>query len=87
MAKQSVIARSKKKPKFSTRIVRRCWKCGRKRGYMRKFNLCRICFRELANDGKLPGVENQAGKYVRITNKREYTNIIKHVQFVNSYHS
>jgi len=47
MAKTSTIARSKKKPKFSTRIVRRCWKCGRKRGYIRKFDLCRICFREL----------------------------------------
>jgi len=47
MAKSSVIARAKKKPKFSTRIVLRCWRCGRKRGYMRRFKLCRICFREL----------------------------------------
>ncbi len=57
MAKQSVIARSRKKPKFSSRIVRRCWKCGRKQGYMREFNLCRICFRELANTNQLPGVK------------------------------
>jgi small subunit ribosomal protein S14 len=57
MAKQSVIARSKKKPKFSSRIVRRCWKCGRKQGYMREFNMCRICFRELANTNQLPGVK------------------------------
>ena len=56
MATQGQIAKSKKKPKFSTRIVRRCWKCGRKRGYMRHFNLCRICFRELAQKGELPGV-------------------------------
>lgn len=56
MAKQSQIARSKKTPKYSTRIVRRCWRCGRKRGYMRKFNLCRICFRELANKGEIPGI-------------------------------
>lgn len=42
--------------KFSTRIVRRCWRCGRKRGYMRDFELCRICFRELANKGEIPGV-------------------------------
>lgn len=60
MATKGQIAKSNKKPKFSTRIVRRCWKCGRKRGYMRHFNLCRICFRELANDGKLPGVRKSS---------------------------
>ncbi|NCO44530.1 type Z 30S ribosomal protein S14 [Candidatus Wolfebacteria bacterium] len=57
MAKESVIARSKKKPKYSTRIVRRCFKCGRKRGYLRDFELCRICFRELASRGEIPGVK------------------------------
>jgi small subunit ribosomal protein S14 len=59
MAKKSLIAkanRSLKKPKFSTRIIRRCWKCGRKAGYMRNFRLCRICFRELASKGEIPGV-------------------------------
>ncbi|MDP1706721.1 MAG: type Z 30S ribosomal protein S14 [bacterium] len=57
MAKTSVIARSKKKPKFVVRKVRRCFKCGRKRGYMRDFDLCRICFRELAGRGEIPGVK------------------------------
>jgi small subunit ribosomal protein S14 len=57
MAKASQIARAKKKPKFSTRTVRRCWRCGRRRGYMREFNLCRICFRELANNGEIPGIK------------------------------
>ncbi|MDD5547431.1 MAG: type Z 30S ribosomal protein S14 [Candidatus Pacebacteria bacterium] len=57
MAKTSVIARSAKKPKYSSRIVRRCFKCGRKRGYMRKFGVCRICFRELAGRGEIPGVK------------------------------
>ncbi len=57
MAKASVVARSQKKPKFSTRIVRRCFRCGRKRGYMRDFDLCRICFRELASEGMIPGVK------------------------------
>ncbi len=57
MAKESVIARSKKKPKYSTRIVQRCWRCGRKRGYIRDFGLCRICFREIASEGKIPGVK------------------------------
>lgn len=56
MAKTSSIARSLKTPKFSTRTVHRCWKCGRNRGYMGDFRLCRICFRELANKGEIPGV-------------------------------
>ena len=56
MARQALIAKAKKTPKFSTRVVRRCWRCGRNRGYMRDFGLCRICFRELANNGDLPGI-------------------------------
>jgi len=56
MAKTSVKARAAKTPKFSSRIVRRCFKCGRKHGFMRDFGLCRVCFRELANDGIIPGV-------------------------------
>ncbi len=60
MAKKSVIARSLKKPKFSTRTINRCFKCGRKHGYMRDFDLCRICFRELANEGKIPGVRKSS---------------------------
>ena len=60
MAKKSVIARSLKKPKYVSRVVRRCFKCGRKRGYMRDFDLCRICFRELANEGKIPGVKKSS---------------------------
>ena len=57
MATKSQIAKSEKKPKYLTRVVRRCFRCGRKRGYMRKFGLCRICFRELAQKGELPGVK------------------------------
>ncbi|MBI2033545.1 MAG: type Z 30S ribosomal protein S14 [Candidatus Liptonbacteria bacterium] len=60
MPKTSVIARSKKKPKFPSRIVRRCFRCGRKRGYMRKFGLCRICFREMATRGEIPGVKKSS---------------------------
>jgi len=60
MAKTSTIARSKKKPKFPTRIVRRCFKCGRKHGYIRDFGLCRICFREMANKGEIPGVKKSS---------------------------
>ncbi len=47
---------SRTKAKYSTRIVRRCWRCGRKHGYMRDFDICRICFRELASNGEIPGV-------------------------------
>ena len=57
MAKKSVIARSQKTPKFQSRVVRRCFRCGRARGYMRDFDLCRICFREQANEGNLPGIK------------------------------
>ncbi|MEK7121965.1 MAG: type Z 30S ribosomal protein S14 [Patescibacteria group bacterium] len=56
MAKTSVVARAKRKPKYSSRATRRCFRCGRKRGFMRDFNLCRICFRELANEGLIPGI-------------------------------
>jgi len=56
MAKASQIAKSKKKPKYSTRVVRRCWRCGRKKGFLRDFGLCRICFRELVRKGALPGI-------------------------------
>jgi small subunit ribosomal protein S14 len=56
MARASLIARSKRKPKFMTRVVRRCFRCGRKHGFMRDFGLCRICFRELASAGHIPGI-------------------------------
>jgi small subunit ribosomal protein S14 len=60
MATQAQIAKSKKKPKFSSRQTRRCFRCGRKRGYMRAFNLCRICFREMANRGEVPGIKKSS---------------------------
>jgi len=56
MATEAQKAKSRRKPKFSTRAVNRCWRCGRRHGFIRDFELCRICFRELANRGELPGV-------------------------------
>ncbi|HBE46377.1 MAG: type Z 30S ribosomal protein S14 [Rectinema sp.] len=56
MARKAMILKALKTPKYSTRLVRRCKICGRSRGYMRKFDMCRICFRKLASEGKLPGV-------------------------------
>jgi len=46
----------RKKPKFSTRQHNRCPLCGRSRGFMREFDMCRICFRTLASQGHIPGV-------------------------------
>lgn len=60
MAKKSTIARSNKKPKFSTRKVNRCFLCGRKGGYISKFGICRIHFRELASAGLLPGIKKSS---------------------------
>jgi len=51
-----MILKALKKPKYSTRLVRRCKICGRPRGYMRKFDMCRLCFRGLASNGLIPGV-------------------------------
>ena len=56
MAKTSKIARSRRPARFSVRERNRCSVCGRPRGFMRRFALCRICFRERANQGFLPGV-------------------------------
>lgn len=60
MAKTSMIAKANRTPKYSTRAVNRCKVCGRSRAYMRKFGVCRICFRELANQGRLPGVKKSS---------------------------
>ncbi len=57
MARKALIAKAKRKPKYSTRVVRRCFVCGRGRGFLRKFGLCRINFRELASEGLLPGIK------------------------------
>lgn len=56
MAKTSQIVKCNRKPKFAVRAYHRCGQCGRRRAFMNKFKLCRICFRELASQGKIPGV-------------------------------
>lgn len=60
MATEAQISKANQKAKFSTRKVNRCWRCGRKHGYMRYFKVCRICFRELANRGELPGIKKSS---------------------------
>ncbi len=56
MAKTSLIMKSQRPPKFSTRAYKRCRLCGRPRAYIRKFQMCRLCFREHALKGEVPGV-------------------------------
>jgi small subunit ribosomal protein S14 len=56
MAKTSVVLKSQRKPKFSVRAHNRCLRCGRPRGYYRDFGLCRVCLRQMAHRGELPGV-------------------------------
>ena len=56
MAKISKVVHANRRPKFKVRGYSRCKRCGRPRGFLRKFALCRICFRELALDGQIPGV-------------------------------
>ncbi len=56
MAKKSLRVRQQKKQKYKVREYTRCPICGRSRGYLRRFGMCRICFRELASQGKIPGV-------------------------------
>ena len=57
MAKQCLIEKQKRTPKFSTRGFNRCQLCGRARAYYRKFRICRICFRTLASHARIPGVK------------------------------
>jgi small subunit ribosomal protein S14 len=56
MAKKSLVAKANRKPKYKVRGYNRCQRCGRSRAYLRDFGMCRICVRELASRGELPGV-------------------------------
>lgn len=56
MARTALVVKANRTPKFSTRKNNRCKMCGRPRGYIRKFSLCRICFREYASRGQIPGI-------------------------------
>ena len=56
MARMALKVKAERKPKFTTRAKNRCQNCGRSRAYIRKFGLCRICFREFASKGQIPGI-------------------------------
>ncbi|HHX73598.1 MAG TPA: type Z 30S ribosomal protein S14 [Firmicutes bacterium] len=57
MAKKSLIAKAGRSPKFKVQAYNRCKLCGRPHAYLRKFGMCRLCFRKLAHEGKIPGVK------------------------------
>ena len=60
MAKTALIEKANRKPKFGVRAYTRCQRCGRRRAVYRKFALCRICLREMALGGQLPGVSKSS---------------------------
>lgn len=60
MARTCLINKANKKPKFKVRAVNRCQLCGRPRAVYRKFKICRVCFRDLANLGRIPGVRKSS---------------------------
>ncbi|MGZ9800548.1 type Z 30S ribosomal protein S14 [Mycoplasma sp. AC1221] len=57
MARKALIVKAKRHPKFSSRAYTRCELCGRPHAVLRKYKVCRICFRTLAHDGKIPGMK------------------------------
>jgi len=60
MAKKSIIAKAKRKKKFSVRDYNRCPICGRPRAFIRRFEMCRLCFRDMALNGEIPGVRKSS---------------------------
>jgi small subunit ribosomal protein S14 len=56
VARKALIERAQAQPKYKVRKYNRCSRCGRPRAYIRRFGVCRICFRELALEGKVPGI-------------------------------
>lgn len=73
MAKTSMKIKQQRKPKFQVRAYTRCERCGRPHSVLRKFKICRICFRELAYKGQIPGVKKLAGNQP-CCGKEVYTN-------------
>ena len=60
MARKAMVEKHKRKPKFKVRVHNRCQRCGRSRAYLRKFGVCRLCFRELALNGLISGVRKSS---------------------------
>lgn len=60
MARKALVKKANKNPKYSSRKQTRCKICGRSKGYLKKFEMCRICFRERAREGEIPGVRKSS---------------------------
>lgn len=60
MARKALIVKQQKEPKYKTRKYNRCQICGRPRGYFRDFQICRVCLRKLASEGKIPGMRKSS---------------------------
>lgn len=60
MARKGLVVKNEKKSKYKVRHRNRCKLCGRPRGYLRKFGICRICFRDLVHRGEIPGVKKSS---------------------------
>ncbi|HXO67130.1 MAG TPA: type Z 30S ribosomal protein S14 [Candidatus Dormibacteraeota bacterium] len=60
MAKKSLVVKAARPPRYPVQAHHRCGLCGRPRAYMRKFGICRICFRSLAQQGQIPGVQKSS---------------------------
>ncbi|MFU2209186.1 type Z 30S ribosomal protein S14 [Solidesulfovibrio sp. C21] len=60
MARKSLMVKASRKPKFSTRAYNRCPICGRPRAFLRKYGVCRICFRNMSLTGQMPGVRKSS---------------------------
>ena len=60
MAKKAMIEKQKKHKKYSTQEYNRCQVCGRPHAYMRRFGVCRICFRDMADNGEIPGIKKSS---------------------------
>jgi len=73
VAKTALINKANGKPKFKVRAYTRCQRCGRPHSVYRKFGLCRVCLREMAHRGELPGVTRAAGKAISTYQKSFYT--------------
>ena len=74
MAKKAMVVKQQRKQKFSTREYTRCNVCGRPHSVLRKYGICRICFRELAYKGEIPGVKKASWKFLKEVNDNDRSN-------------
>ena len=69
MARKALVVKANREPKYKVKKRNRCKICGRPRGYMRKFDMCRLCFRDLASFGRIPGVRKLLQQVLRCSER------------------